>query len=356
MRDLFEFNGFSMTESMAFGLDATMGIGFFDKSSKFGDFTVPGVPYFIGGKQGTITPDSLACKVLGITLKSQEFTSADKAWQESKILIDKDKPLILKVDIGYLPYYNFLEEFHFGGHAIVLAGYDEEKGVAFVGDTVYKDLQEVPIEVLKTARSSTKGSSYMRPKNIQFSMERRPDGKRPPLAAGVKLAIQKVVSNMLRPSMNFLGIQGLKLFASSLLKWPESLKGEVENPYGGKKAPLARLMFELTHGYIETWGTGGAAFRNLYQKFLEELLILPELKEDPRAWTKEEFKIVEESVPLIKSSATNWTLLANTLKNADDEYKAECISHVNFEEMHDLALDIVGKEEEAFKKLSKIKN
>ena len=74
-------------------------------------------------------------------------------------------------------------------------------------------------------------------------------------------------------------------------------------------------MFELTHGFIETWGTGGAAFRNLYKGFLEELLIHPELKEGPRAWNGAEFSILKDCLPSITDSAYNWTLFAETLKN-----------------------------------------
>ena len=349
MRDLFEFYGFPMPEPMAFGLDATMGFGFFDQSNM-----LTGVgsddsktPFFVGGKQGTIDSDSLACRLLGIKLRKQSFTSADKAWEESKKLIDQGTPLILRIDMYYLPYFEFSEVEeggHFGGHAITLAGYDEEKSVAYVGDTEFEAFQEVPIEVLKKGRSSEEGDSFMYPKNTQFSMVPRPDGKRPPLAAGVKVAIQQVVNNMLRPSMNNVGIQGLKRFANSITRWDERLKG------------IARMTFELTHGYIETWGTGGASFRNLYKEFLEELLTHPELKEGQRAWTNDEFKTLEESIPSIDKSINNWTLLANTLKNAADEYKSDCLNHVNLGELQEIAIDIVKYEEELFTLLKKIKN
>jgi hypothetical protein len=248
-----------------------------------------------------------------------------------------------------------MEEAHFGGHAVVLGGYDEEKGVAYIGDTEFEGFQEVPIDILKTARSSTYGPKFMHPGNTQFSMTRRADGKHPPLAAGVKLAIQKVVSNMLRPSMNTNGIQGLKQFANSLLTWEEKLKKTITNSKG-KEISLAQLMFELTHGYIETWGTGGGSFRKLYKDFLEELLVHPELKEGPRAWNSEEFSILEECIPLISDSAQNWTLIAETLKNAIDKYKDDCINHVDFDELHGIVLYILSREEELFKKLSKIKN
>lgn len=355
MRDLFEFYGFPMSEAMAFGLDATMGFGFFDTTSSVSFIPGSEIPFFLGGKQGTIEPNSLACRLLGIILRKQSFTSANKAWEESKNLINQNIPLILQIDIGYLPFYEFEEEIHFGGHAITLAGYDEEKGVVYVGDTEYEGFQEVSIDVLKQGRSSTHGPSFMHPKNAQFSMQRRSDGKHPPLAAGVKLAIQHVVNNMLRPSVSNIGIQGLRLFTNSIPTWNEKLRGDIKNPYSGKIVSLARLMFDLTHGYIETWGTGGGAFRNLYKQFLEELLNHPELKKGRKAWTSEEFKILEECIPIISKSAHNWTHIAETLKNATNEYKEECLEHVDFDELYNIALYITSKEGDLFKKLSKIK-
>jgi hypothetical protein len=155
--------------------------------------------------------------------------------------------------------------------------------------------------------------------------------------------------------MNTNGIQGLKQFTNSLLKWGEKLNKTITNSKG-KKISLARLMFELTHGYIETWGTGGGSFRKLYKEYLEELLVHSELKEGPRAWNSDEFSILEECVPIISESAQNWTLIAETLKNAGDEYRDDCLNHVDFGELHNIALHILTLEEEAFKKLSKIKN
>jgi hypothetical protein len=355
MRDMFDFYGFPMSEAMAFGLDATMGFGFFDTTSNVSFIPESDIPFFLGGKQGSIIPNSLACRLLGITLRKQTFTSADKAWEEAKKLITQNVPLILQVDLGYLPYFEEAGEIHFGGHAITLAGYDEESGIAYVGDTEHDGFQEISIEQLKKGRSSEYGPKFMRPNNAQFSMKRRPDGKHPPLAAGVKVAIQKVVNNMLRPSVNSSGIQGLKLFASSIPQWDEKLTGETKDPEGNSIS-RSRLMFELMYGYIETWGTGGASFRNLYKSFLQELLTHPELKEGSKAWTKDEFKIIEDSIPLIEDSANNWTSIAETLNHVANEFKDDGLSKVNLHELQDLALTIVSKEEQLFKKLSKIKN
>ncbi|MFX0153182.1 MAG: BtrH N-terminal domain-containing protein [Candidatus Hodarchaeota archaeon] len=358
LRDLFEFYGFPMSEPMAFGLDATLGFGFFDTTGQVSFMPKSDIPFFLGGKQGTIEPNSLACRLLGITLRKQSFTNTDKAWEESKRMLKQNTPLILRVDIAYMPYEGFddeMEEAHFGGHAVVLGGYNEEIGIAYIGDTEFEGFQEVPIDILKTARSSTYGPKFMHPGNTQFSMTRRVDGKHPPLAAGVKLAIQKVVNNMLRPSMNSNGIQGLKQFANSILTWGDKLNKTITNSKGNEIS-LGRMMFELMHGYIETWGTGGGSFRKLYKEFLEELLSHPELKEGPRAWNSYEFGIIEECIPIISDSAQNWTLIAETLKNAGDEYKDDCINHVDFGELHNTVINILTKEEELFTRLSKIKN
>lgn len=354
MRDLFEFYGFPMSEAMAFGLDATMGFGFFDTTDNISFIPQSDVPFFLGGKQGTIEPNSLACRLLGITLRKQSYTSANKAWEESKKLINKDIPLILRIDLWYLSYMKQEGDIHFGGHAITLAGYNEEKGIAYVGDSEFDGFQEVSIEQLKKGRSSEYGPKFMWPSNTQFSMQRREDGKHPPLAAGTKLAIQQVVNNMLRPSMNNNGIQGLKLFAKSIPRWKEKLQGETKDP-SGRVISRAKLTFDLMYGYIETWGTGGASFRNLYRNFLNELLIHPELNEGPRAWEKQEFQILEDCIPLINDSVNNWTLIANNLKNAAEEYKDDCLSYVDLDELYKIALFILSKEEELFTKLSKIK-
>ncbi len=354
MRDMFEFYGFPMSEAMVFGLDATMGFGFFDTTNKVSFIPESDIPFFLGGKQGTIEPNSLACRLLGISLRKQSFTSADKAWEESKKLLNQNVPLILKVDLGYLSYFEAEGEIHFGGHAITLAGYDEERAIAYVGDSDFEGFQEVPIDLLKKCRSSKHGPKFMWPNNAQYSMMRRSDGKRPPLAAGVKLAIKEVVNNMLRPSVSSLGIQGLKQFANSILEWKDVLEGKAKDATG-KEVSTARIMFELIHGYIETWGTGGGAFRNLYQGFLEELLILPELKVGSRQWNAEEFKIIEECIPIVEDSAHSFTEIADSLLKAANEHKDDCLNHVDLKDLHENALHILSKEEDLFKRLSKIK-
>jgi len=269
-------------------------------------------------------------------------------------MLNQNIPLILRVDLCYLPYFEGEGEIHFGGHAITLAGYDEEAGIAYIGDTDHKGFQGISIEKLKEARSSEYGPKFMRPSNTQFSMTKRPDGKHPPLAAGVKVAIQKVVNNMLRPSVNTNGIQGLKQFATSIPLWKEKLHGEARDPQG-KSVSRARLMFELIHGYIETWGTGGASFRNLYSQFLEELISHPEMREGSKKWSNDDFKIVEDSIPIINESAKYWTIIAETLHEVVEVHKNNCLENVDLSKLQEHVLLILNREEMLFKKLLKLK-
>lgn len=355
MRDLFEYNGFPMTEAMAFGLDATMGFGFFDESDVFFNVNEGDIPFFFGGKQETIKPNSLACRLLGITLRKQSFTSSDSAWEEAKKLIIQDIPLILLVDMYYLDYFEFEEEVHFGGHTIALSGFDEEKGIAYVADTDLDGFQELQIQNLKDARNSDYGPSFLQPKNAQFSMKRREDGKHPPLAAGVKLAIKQVTNNMLRPSLSNNGLSGLKKFVRAVPKWKDKLNGKITNPYTNKETNLAELMFDLIYGYIEEWGTGGATFRKLYQEFLEELRTKPELKQGPKAWKASDYTHLDKSIELIREAVSLWQQFANNFKICAEEYGPDCLKQMNFEEQGNLMDQIYIIEQDLFKTLSNIK-
>ncbi|MBD3198159.1 MAG: DUF4872 domain-containing protein [Candidatus Lokiarchaeota archaeon] len=356
LRDMFEFYGSPMSEARAFGLDGTMGFGFFDYSENFTGGDLADLPMFIGGKQDTINPKSLACRLLGIQLRKQSFTCSDKAWRESKELIQKNKPLMLQVDLGFLNYMELEDEdFHFGGHFITLGGYDESSGVAYVGETDLEDFQKVPINQLKKARGSEYGPSFMHPKNSQYSMMVRPDGKHPPVNAGLKLAIKKVVDHMLRPSLASNGLQGQKNFAENILKWDQKLVGKVKNPSTKKEIGFARLTFELMYGNIEEWGTGGALFRNLYKEFLKEIITDETIQEGKRAWQKSEIEVIEQSLPLISDSANKWTQFADILKNSTKTYKDNCLENINLANLSDLISEIRVIEEQLFSKLHQIK-
>jgi hypothetical protein len=355
MRDIFEFYGFPMSEPLAFGLDATMGFTFIDYSNTTDFDSGLGIPFFLGGKQDTITEKSLACRILGLNITKETFSNGNSAWKRSKELMDNNIPMIIIVDMYYLAWMETNgEKFHFGMHAVTLAGYNEDLEIAFIGESDLKGFQEISIADLKNARNSKFGLNFMRPKNAHFYMNKK--DKRPPLSAGFKLSIQKVVNHMLRPSMNYNGKAALKVLAESIPNWDKKLDIKVENPMTKKNQSLANLTFSHLYGLIEEYGTGGACFRNLYQKFCQELVDHPEIKEGSMGWNTKEIAILQDSIPLISQSAQKWTDFAEQLESAVKKGKNDCLSCVDLGYLSEIIHNIYDLEEEFFMNLSKIKN
>lgn len=164
LQDVLNWAGFPVSEAMVFGLDATMGFIFMDSVPGSGGTIKDwsgGMPFFIGGKQGTLSAQSLACRVLGATCDEQSFTSADRAWEVAQAYLAKGQPLAILVDMYYLPYHSTYHQFHFGRHAVALAGWDPARKVALVADVEFDDLQEISLVDLKQARGSPHGLSLI---------------------------------------------------------------------------------------------------------------------------------------------------------------------------------------------------
>ncbi|MFX0100992.1 MAG: BtrH N-terminal domain-containing protein [Candidatus Hodarchaeota archaeon] len=358
MRDLIEHAGIPISEPMEFGLDATMGFICMDNTKKVNEDALFNMdfPIFAGGKQGTITEDSLACRILGLVMKSETFKDGYEAWNSSKGYLGQGIPLGIKADMAYLPYFDWPEgeEIHFGSHAISLVGFDDEKQVALVCDNDHDEIQEVSIEMLMKARSSTHGSKFLHPRNFQFRINKRPDGKKPPFARAVKLAIQQVAKSMVAPSMNYLGLSGIQVLLKSIPEWSSKLGGKMKDDQRDRTVSAAYLTFEGLYGFIEEYGTGGAIFRNLYVLFLEELGTHPDILSGPHAWTDEEKSHLAIARDSLSESAKGWTNFASQLKSAMDKGGENCLEYVELNELSGIVENILEKEETSFETLIKI--
>ncbi len=357
MRDLIVHAGIDITEEMVFGLDSTFGFTFFDNSQ--GDNSVDmfnmGVPFFIGGKQGSIVKDSMACSILGLNITFETFSSSGVAWESSKKRISQNIPLGLQVDMGCLSYFDWEEEMHFGGHSISLIGFDEEKNQAYICDNGFDDVQTVSFDELKIARSSKFGNRFLNPKNKQFHILKRADGKKPPFPKAAKLALQQVARQVISPSMNHHGIPALELFTRSIPTWQDTLKGTMKSPYTSKMVPKASFTFEMIYGLIEEMGTGGAIFRNIYSNFLKELLQHPELNEGIHAWKEEELFYLEDAHENLSKSAKLWNMFSGQIKQVLDKNKEDCLDQIDLKELEEILTDIILSEESCFTSLLQIK-
>nr|MDO8083293.1 BtrH N-terminal domain-containing protein [Candidatus Sigynarchaeum springense] len=352
LRDLLEHAGVPLSEAMVFGLDATLGFAYFDKVGGSATFKYTEFPIFLGGKSGTITSESMACKILGCTISMQEFKNADSAWESSRALLSMGTPLGIQVDMYHLPY--FKERFHFGGHVSTLVGYDDEKGAALVCERDLPDVQEVPVGSLKLARGSKAGDKFMHPNHRQFAIVRRADGKKPPFARAAKLALRKVATSMIACSMNFQGIPGLKLLARHLPSWKDALRGDVVLEGTGNRVPAGLVTMQMLHGFIEEYGTGGGLFRKLYAEFIEELLAHDEIARGPMAWSQAEKDLLAGARDGIRAAGARWSELAAVFKDAMQAGGAGCVDAIDIPRAGAIVQDIIALEESSFKNLSRI--
>lgn len=281
VRDLLEYHGCPFSEEMVFGLDGTFGFLCWKRRDM-----VP--PLGIGGKIAMF-PRCLP-PLLGLEVRKRTTRSTKRAWERAKGLIDDDLPVLLQVDMAYLDYMAIPKDGeHSGGHLIVLAGYDEEKGEAYVADSKFEGLQVVPLESLAQARNSNYKPFPPRNSWYEFAFPQRLK----PLDEAVKAAIKETAGKFLNPPMKFFGVRGVLYLADDILRWPDILP-----------APLLRLTLLLGYVRIEGAGTGGGNFRRLFARFLKEASDL---------LTNE---AISKAGDLIRESADNWTKVGHTLLRA----------------------------------------
>jgi len=247
LRDIFEFYGFKFSEPMIFGLGN--GLGFVYWRSKQ-------TPYpFVGGRARDL--DKNLCTNLGVTIKVNKTLSRVKAYESLRELISKDIPVMIHVDMPYLKYLGLPEHAHFGAHTVVVAGIDEEKGIAYIADTMFKGLETATLKELEEARSSTFKPFLPENKWLNFKFS----AKLTPVEEAIRNAIIKTARSMLYPPIKNLGVKGINHFASEIVKWPKLFPPE---------NALFRQLYEVNYVMMEENGTGGGLFRYLYSRFLKE--------------------------------------------------------------------------------------
>ncbi len=244
-----QYEGFPLSEDMCFGLGS--GLGFTYWKTKRMPFP------FVGGRTRDLEKE--LCRNLGIEMKAYETRSRKKAYFTLRELILEDQLVIINVDLYYLPYFWGGQEpppgTHFGGHFIVVAGIDEEKGVAYVADTNFSGLQEIKLKDLEEARDSR--HRPFPPRNRWYTL--KVPEELTPLSKAIQKALTKNYQEMLNPPIKNLGLKGMKYFAQDIVNWPQEIAPSFLNP-----------ALVNTYIYMEEDGTGGGLFRRVYARFLKE--------------------------------------------------------------------------------------
>jgi hypothetical protein len=244
--------GIELSEPMLFGLGE--GLGFIYWNMKSMDFP------FIGGR---VKPDVLTQNIarnLNLELITKETSSAQKAWNAVKELLDNGQAVGLKMDCYHLEY--FTNPFHFAGHYATIYGYDDQN--AFLVDTKQQGgLVQTSLQSLALARSE-KGP--MASKNLYYILKKSDENF--DLKKAVAIAIRNNAAEYLTPPITNIAYKGILKASTEIVKWFHTSK-DIEGE------------FRLSAMMMEKAGTGGALFRNLYRDFLKEsyeLLKLEQLK------------------------------------------------------------------------------
>jgi len=271
LRNLLAFHGVQISEEMAFGLGA--GACFYyvalDEASP--------TRWFNGR---TARLEESFAELTGAALELRTFEPGDgDAWEAARERVDAGQPVLLLTDLFYLDHYG--NSAHFPGHAVVLAGYDEE--FAHLSDTAFEGLQTTTrLEDLDRARHSQHPAYPLA--GHMFTAAGEIDAER--LHEAIPAAIERAATAMVEPEYReFSGLGAVERLAEEAGSWPEATEDWKW---------CARFGYQV----IERRGTGGGAFRLMYSRFLEEA-------ERPEA-------------PLAAEAAARWTELAEDFRAASE--------------------------------------
>ena len=184
LRNLLAFHGIEISEEMAFGLGA--GAGFYYLAL---DDTSPS--RWFNGRTARL--EESFRDLTGAALQLRTFAAGDEgAWDAARAEIDAGNPALLLTDIYHLDHYG--NSAHFPGHAVVLAGYDDE--VAQLSDTGFEELQATRLENLAKARHS--GHPAYPLEGHMFTVSDAVD--RGQLEAAIPRAIEQAAREMVEPT------------------------------------------------------------------------------------------------------------------------------------------------------------
>jgi Butirosin biosynthesis protein H, N-terminal/Domain of unknown function (DUF4872) len=242
LRNLLAFHGVEISEEMAFGLGA--GACFYYVTIEDASPT-----RWFNGRTARLEEnfDELA----GAMLELRTFEPGDDgAWAAARAEVDAGRPVLLLTDLYHLDHYG--NSAHFPGHAVVLAGYDDE--VAHLSDTGFEQLQTTRLENLDRARHSKHPAYPLAGHMFTASGEVSPER----LREAVPAAIERAARAMVEPEFRgFSGLDAVRRLAAEAGSWPEV-------------AEDWRWCARFGYQVIERRGTGGGAFRLMYSRFLEE--------------------------------------------------------------------------------------
>jgi hypothetical protein len=215
-----------------------------------------GQPPFLGGR---ISPkpsmETVAGQRTGVEIEIHYTASNRKARQTMIDILATGQPVMMNVDMGFLPYFDFGgADYHFGGHAVVVCGYDPAAEQVLIAD------RDRPYPVSFADLEKARGSTFkpFPPRNAWVTFDF--NGFHTPTAKETLRAIANQATQMLKPPIKNMGIQGIRTAAERIPRWGTQMNAE-------------EIRWALFNTYIfinATGGTGGGIFRYMFSRFLSE--------------------------------------------------------------------------------------
>jgi Butirosin biosynthesis protein H, N-terminal/Domain of unknown function (DUF4872) len=276
LRNLLGFHGVEISEEMAFGLGA--GACFY-----YVTLEDASPSRWFNGRTARLEENF--DELTGAALELRTFEEGDgSAWEAARAVVDEGRPVLLLTDLYYLDHYG--NSAHFPGHAVVLAGYDDE--VAQLSDTGFEELQTTRLENLDKARHSSHPAYPLAGHMFTASGEGVAAER---LREAIPAAIERAARAMVEPEIReFSGLDAVRRLSEEAGAWPET-------------AEDWRWCARFGYQVIERRGTGGGAFRLMYSRFLEEA--------------------GRPEAPLAAEAAAGWTELAGAFHAASESEDPE---------------------------------
>ncbi len=251
MRHVYVYNDHDISEEMLLGIGSGVGMIY---------WRMKGAPPLLGGRANFERPgeeglEKTTGRRTGVMVESYTTSSARKAERTLLEMLDAGQPVMIQCDMGFLPYFDFGDsEYHFGGHVVVVCGYDAETHQVLIADR--DGVYPVSMEDLDKARGSTYKPFPPKHKWYTFDFS----NKRQPTADQVRQAIAEQTKGMLEPPISNIGVKGIRKAAERALKWPSQMDED-------------ELRFTLFNMFIfidASGGSGGGIFRYMFSRFLRE--------------------------------------------------------------------------------------
>ncbi len=254
LRDLLEFHELSWTaeplsEGMVFGLGAGLGFAYLELPERE-------PPIYLVGRTAGLERD--ICEHLDIALDLRQTDDPAEGWAVLREALDAGRPTMVWADIQHLEYLRV--KLQMTMHDIVITGYDEAEGVAFIADNDRDEIQRCSLPALARARNS---QAFPGPnRHATWLMDfpaALPDSTR-----AVRGALAGAIENMrgggagLKTGAEGMGLAGVELFAETYPEWPRRF---------GEKLDAAMHGLRV---FIVKAGTGGALFRGLHARFARD--------------------------------------------------------------------------------------